>query len=109
MRICRCFGWTVGYVLSLTCPQFFCLAGAVRSVRLDEAIDTVYAGYTAGKYGGAASKELFGGRKCFKLAEPEKPKPKEYTPEELKATEERMKRFLARQAAELEQKQGQEV
>lgn len=108
MRICRCYGWTLEYVLSLTCPQFFRLSSAVRRVRLDETIDTVYAGYTAGKYGGKASDGLFKGRGSFTLAygEDDGPTVPKYTPEQLKKTQERLDRYLKQKQLEAEEQAG---
>lgn len=97
MRICRCYGWTPDYVLSLTYPQFFCLSRSVRRIRLDETVDTVYAGYTAGKYGGKASEGLFKGRGSFTLDYGEddgQDAVREYSEETLKASQERLDRFL---------------
>ncbi len=100
MRICRCYGWTPDYVLSLTYPQFFCLSRSVRRIRLDETVDTVYAGYTAGKYGGKASAGLFNGRGSFTLdcdEEEAQDTVREYSEETLKASQARLDRFLKRQ------------
>ena len=58
----RCFGWTVEYVLGLSWPVFTALTGLVSRTRLDEAVDTVYSGYSAGKFGGKSAEALFRGR-----------------------------------------------
>ena len=58
----RTFGWTIGYTLSLSGPQFIALVGLATRARKDEAIDTIYSGYAAAKYGGKCSDALFNGR-----------------------------------------------
>ncbi|MDD5728748.1 MAG: hypothetical protein PHV59_09300 [Victivallales bacterium] len=59
------FKWTIEYTLALTYPAFMYLSKLLARLRADAAIDGVFAGYTAGKYGGKTADRLFGTRGDF--------------------------------------------
>jgi len=94
------FGWTVEYVLSLSFPVFFDLFGLIKRVRADAAIDEFYTPYAAVKFGGKCGNHLFDARGSIMLDNPDKPKPRDYTPEMVKKATLKLKSLMrARQAA----------
>ncbi len=87
------FKWTIEYTLNLTYPVFFELGLMLNRIRADSAIDGIYAGYSAAKYGQSCADSLFRRRGSFML----KPDIPAYTEEDLKAAEKRLKSLSKKQ------------
>lgn len=84
VRLCYAFKWSVEYVFNLTFPLFMALSSKLESLRADETIDTVFSGYTAGKYGGGCLDRLFE-RKCKFVKVKNEAVKFDFTTEELRA------------------------
>lgn len=100
VRIMKEFGWSIEYVLSLSFPIFFDLFGLIKRARADAAIDEFYTPYAAVKFGGKCGNHLFNSRGSIMLDNPDKPKPRDCTPEMVKKANRKLKALIrARQAA----------
>ena len=93
------FGWSIEYTLGLTLPQFLGLSGMIGRIRADAAIDGIFRGYCAGKYGGKAAKDLLKARGAFFLGDHDNNGiRKTFSREALERAEQRADAIIARMA-----------
>lgn len=101
LTMCAVFGWTLPQVFDLTWPQFVKISTEVRSLQFARAKNEVYLGICAAISGGESQEALIDAAGSFLIDDETK---LEYTEEEYRLAEERMKEFQ-RQQRELEEKQ----
>lgn len=90
------FGWSIEYTLNLTYPVFFNLYDLICRVRLDSAYEQFYVPYSALKVGKEPAKSLFNAKDSFFIDDSVRVTPKEYTPDMLEKTNQRLRERIER-------------